>query len=562
MNSNPNDGTAGSCRLHRFEKNRYFHGKLMTARDMEAEQQYNVGRQRTLTRHVAGEGLLCGLDVTVTEDDDTLTIRVGTGLAVDCCGNPIVVASPHTEELTPPAGDNIYVLLEFVECSKESVPIPGSENACEQECAYNRILESFEVSFEEGRPDPSAFKTVAETVEYPDSDDFPDEDEGDEQADDDPLGMMARTYYEGTRSECETCDDPSVFVGAFRRSEEDGWVEDVPDKRPFVYTNDMLYAALAGHVADFNNPHEVSAAQAGALVSVAGVANPGGNVALDSSGGVLVDPDDENNEIGLDATAESVGALASIGGVENPGGDVALESSDDSIDIDADDAANEVDFQLSDSIRGRFEEFEDQLTELRSEFDDEIEQLRDRLNPLERYVMDKTLKYKQDAFTDVRDRFRTETVDRLLALTEDAIDSEVFRDREAYFEFLTDALGLERAIAEEVEGQATPETLERYVNALDHLEEALAGERRVVEAAVEQDFVCETAERLELPPLTEIDGIGTGRRDVLRDANITNLRELIESDPETITRLPFADDRVDENMVREWIAEAREILGE
>lgn len=333
MNRDTHNGTTDGCRLHRFEKNRYFHGKLMTARDMEAEQRYNTGQQRSLSRQVSGEGLLCGLSVTnVRKAGDNLEVTVGPGFALDCCGNPIVVTSASTQELDPPRGDDIYVYLRYDECSKETVPIPGSENACEQECAYNRVLEIFEITYEETEPDHKHVPAAA--VDYPTPDDDPA----------DALAMMARSYYDAERDDCGTCEDPSVFVGAFTRPEEedgDVWSESSgSERRPFVYTNDMLYAVIAGHATDFGNPHDV-------ITTLNDVLHDGGNVDLTSTDdSVSIDPDPDTSEVDLAASAESVGALVSVDGVSNPGGDVDLESGDGLIDITPDDGANSIDLSV------------------------------------------------------------------------------------------------------------------------------------------------------------------------------------------------------------------------
>lgn len=77
------------------------------------------------------------------------------------------------------------------------------------------------------------------------------------------------------------------------------------------------------HSGRIDNPHGVTAAQTGALVSVAGVSNPGGNINVIGDG-ITVTADDNANTVTLNATAASVGALVSVAGVTNPGGNVAL----------------------------------------------------------------------------------------------------------------------------------------------------------------------------------------------------------------------------------------------
>lgn len=56
------------------------------------------------------------------------------------------------------------------------------------------------------------------------------------------------------------------------------------------------------HLAARNNPHVTTAAQVGALVSVAGVSNAGSDIALAVSGALTIAPDDANNRITLGET--------------------------------------------------------------------------------------------------------------------------------------------------------------------------------------------------------------------------------------------------------------------
>lgn len=85
-----------------------------------------------------------------------------------------------------------------------------------------------------------------------------------------------------------------------------------------------------------SNPHSVSATQVGALVSVDGVSNAGGDIDLISGGAISITPNDGANTITItethstltnnphSVTATQTGALVSVGGVSNPGGDIAL----------------------------------------------------------------------------------------------------------------------------------------------------------------------------------------------------------------------------------------------
>lgn len=245
-------------KLRPLEKNNYFDGKLMTARDMRAEQDYHADRQHRLTRFVAGAGIISGLNVTAVEErDDGLEVTVDDGVALDGYGRPIVVTGADSipvtrsgsDQSSVPDGDVIYLSLRYDELEKESVPVPGSESAYEPRCEYNRFLETFEISYDESAPGRYKYKPVP-AVEFPDRDDVRD-------TDDSALAEIARSYHDSYQSEDR--DDPSLFLGAFERDSNGAWTE-LPEteRRPLVYTNDMLYAAIVRHVTDFDNPHEVS----------------------------------------------------------------------------------------------------------------------------------------------------------------------------------------------------------------------------------------------------------------------------------------------------------------
>lgn len=75
------------------ERNRFFTGKYMTARDFRAEQAYLVGRHRLHNRLLHGWGVVCGFGVTrhpAPGCDDWVV--VGPGIAMDCCGRELVLA--------------------------------------------------------------------------------------------------------------------------------------------------------------------------------------------------------------------------------------------------------------------------------------------------------------------------------------------------------------------------------------------------------------------------------------------------------------------------------------
>ncbi|SNR51262.1 hypothetical protein EYF88_10885 [Paracoccus sediminis] len=73
-----------------FFRVNYFHGKEMRLADYVDEQRYHAGKMRFHNARLHGEGILCGLKLSVLEPEGTL-LRVGRGAAIDACGREIVV---------------------------------------------------------------------------------------------------------------------------------------------------------------------------------------------------------------------------------------------------------------------------------------------------------------------------------------------------------------------------------------------------------------------------------------------------------------------------------------
>lgn len=171
QDTNPTTGT------NRFEKNSYFYGKLLSVRDMAAEQAYHIGVRRTLTRFVDDWGSLCGLNVETHTDTDqetgkrTLTVVVTPGIALDRCGRLVVIEDPQERTLTlseteggvDPSDISVYV--EYDECETDPVPVAKMESACDEECEPNRIVQGATVTVESGIDDSG--KSVTD-VSFPD----------------------------------------------------------------------------------------------------------------------------------------------------------------------------------------------------------------------------------------------------------------------------------------------------------------------------------------------------------------------------------------------------------
>jgi hypothetical protein len=291
MSQQSNDTTG----VHRFEKNNYFYGKLLTVRDMAAEQAYHSGIQRTHSRHVTDWGVICGLDVSTTRSTDeesgeeTLEVTVSEGLALDRCGRLLSVADEqHRTVALPPVADGvetdtISVYVAYDECFTDPVPAAKMENACEEDCKDNRIIETAEVTVEPGAP-TDAHKSVAE-VTFPSATDLSANGTVDRDA---VLARPARSYYENEpRTSCPPTDDGRILVGTLSGQSGD-WANPPFTYGPLVYTNDLLYDALVNHATDFGNPHDV-------VASITGVTpDESGNVDITADDPISVTPGDHS----------------------------------------------------------------------------------------------------------------------------------------------------------------------------------------------------------------------------------------------------------------------------
>jgi hypothetical protein len=74
-----------------FVRPRFFAGQVLLDDDLQAIDSYVVGKNRLRNRFLHGDGVVCGLDVTCHPCGGG-SVMVGSGYALDCCGNDIVVS--------------------------------------------------------------------------------------------------------------------------------------------------------------------------------------------------------------------------------------------------------------------------------------------------------------------------------------------------------------------------------------------------------------------------------------------------------------------------------------
>jgi hypothetical protein len=123
----------------------YFVGQLLTAEDLQAEQDYHR-RMRYLHNRLLGQGVVEGLDVTV---EDEATIVVSAGLAIDRLGREIVLAEDIRLRVPAMGGpdDVIQVTVSWAEQPDAFVP---SVDPCDGEAPFTRWLEQPQLTFTPG----------------------------------------------------------------------------------------------------------------------------------------------------------------------------------------------------------------------------------------------------------------------------------------------------------------------------------------------------------------------------------------------------------------------------
>lgn len=245
------------CDIPCFERNNYFCGKMMTARDFQDEQCYFNEKRWLMNRTVHGWGVVCGLDVKSTKDNKG--VEVTPGLAIDCCGREILVCGDAQDRYVPLIYDeipkphecdqpqskqeqqsgikHIAICLEYDECKLEVVNLPSI--ACDEteKHEFNRIRDSWKIT----------------PISIPQE--FLDE----------PLPFCQRTNEEKEQSldsylcekitkGCQQCPDcPCIILAVVTVHKNNGIEEDDIDtcnRRKLVYSNQLLFDQISCYHGD------------------------------------------------------------------------------------------------------------------------------------------------------------------------------------------------------------------------------------------------------------------------------------------------------------------------
>ena len=139
--------------LKALERNRFFYGKLLTAEDFIAEQNYFNTKIRMMNSLLFGSGVVTGLNVIKTDES---SVAIDSGIALDYAGREIIVPEPMIVKINELDGyeefirenkdyTHAYLCIEYNEARTQ--PIHSiAKSALDDENdgpEYNRITEGF-----------------------------------------------------------------------------------------------------------------------------------------------------------------------------------------------------------------------------------------------------------------------------------------------------------------------------------------------------------------------------------------------------------------------------------
>jgi hypothetical protein len=135
----------GTCTASDLTRPRFFYGQLLTAADLQAEQDYFRKMTRRHNCCLFGTGIVTGLRVTLdssssTKDEPVITVAPGCAIAPDGQQLSVCEALRCVLRARGLAG---YVVLQYFERAIDPVPTPSGPPEC------SRIEEGVALAFEE-----------------------------------------------------------------------------------------------------------------------------------------------------------------------------------------------------------------------------------------------------------------------------------------------------------------------------------------------------------------------------------------------------------------------------
>lgn len=128
-----------------FRRNNFFSGRLLSAADLELEQNYFRSKLKLHNRLMHGFGIVSGLEVSSSGGE----LHVSSGVAIDCEGNEIVVVERCAHPLPTLCSDtSLFLTIQYREQQTNPTPAVGSEALSESSV----IEEVFVLEFESQNP--------------------------------------------------------------------------------------------------------------------------------------------------------------------------------------------------------------------------------------------------------------------------------------------------------------------------------------------------------------------------------------------------------------------------
>jgi hypothetical protein len=161
------------CATGTLERVRYYPRQLLTADDMNDEQEYILRKDRNHVRHLHGWGVVCGMEVAASPNKNSpWRVRVGPGYVVTPQGCEIRVEQAAELDLAtgestatdpcagawpcPPIGSmppgpgkvaHVFVAIRYAECLSRPERVSPAGCACDETaCEHSRIRDGFELA--------------------------------------------------------------------------------------------------------------------------------------------------------------------------------------------------------------------------------------------------------------------------------------------------------------------------------------------------------------------------------------------------------------------------------
>lgn len=259
-------------------RNRYFYGKLLDVFQFELEQNYFNSKRWLLNRLVSGYGVICGLNVQLGSDKQSVIVT--PGLAIDKCGREIMVCAPsepwplpappssstntapgsasgptpQTSGSRPPdvtgaaqgnspqgppypgregwdCGKFVHVSLCYQECPSDPVPAMGGDCDTESVCSPGSIRERYRIEVCDGKLAPARTSSRISDIIVGGN-----------------LNYVALANYvtsQSCESECPQCCIPLANIQIPEPGKDYDPCKSIDiSVRPICYTNDLLYEMI------------------------------------------------------------------------------------------------------------------------------------------------------------------------------------------------------------------------------------------------------------------------------------------------------------------------------